>query len=447
MLSTHSIDMLQATVIPPIVERELVGKTFKVDLNISESFYTMEIDNMTIKSINFTNAKFYLVFTNSDTVFWEIANIAIAANYTCRSIAAGKPTLASGNITFTNLTLDAMATFYDGANGNITFDEMNITFTKLAVTNTISFWNLFFKNFDFNLLLPTINNDLNLIVRPALQAGVNLLVHAPLYLQPYTNKTFALNMTLTQSIEANKANSIIALFFSGLTFNVETGAVKIAKVVPNQPAFVPGMYTNQVFISSEAVNSMIPAVINKLNSSYNLSNPALDALTILIPELYDYFGPEGDYMIEAFLGKWNVFDFTTSAIVLYTDINLTIYGQNTTEGPWQRALDFSLNMSIPIYANITNFFGYFQIGEVIPNNVVLQQSYIGPVLRSNWADVFSVILDIVAHIINGFSPSPVDLRTVSPQLEFISNFVKNMTVTSSLESNYVLAGFSLYSDL
>lgn len=261
-------------------------------------------------------------------------------------------------------------------------------------------------------------------------------------------KDLSANIGFSKPFNVDKANDFLNFGLDGRIFNTTTQQYNNA-ITQTQATRFARSHSNQFFVHQSTIEAALRS-LKRLFLPFSLSDPSFNQLLgIYIPELYEKFGKDGSFMIEADATDDFNLDFTIAHGISLTNLGLgvTIYGK--TKGAYssyQEALKFSLDVDIvDIDVHVQELIVYTHIGEATVTDAFLTESKIGEIVRNNWNQFFESLINFQLNEVN-INHKQFDIKTLDQQIELASGQIPNSTVSFNYQDGFMYAGIRFFND-
>jgi hypothetical protein len=256
------------------------------------------------------------------------------------------------------------------------------------------------------------------------------------------------NIGPSMPIQFDKDNDLIYFGLDGRVYN-STVKQYYNEVSINQMSRFPRAHSNQFFIHQSTIEQAARS-LKRLFLPISLEDPGFNQLLgIYIPELFEKYGSDGQFKIEAELSDDFDLKFTLEHGISLQNagVGIVIYAKKKGfMSKYSEALKFSFNLDIEdIDVHIQSLIIHTNIGEAKVSNSFLTYSGIGNVVRNNWDQFFESLINFKLNEVN-VNNKEFDLKTLDEQIALAEGQIPNSTVAFSYKEEYMYAGIRFFND-
>lgn len=259
----------------------------------------------------------------------------------------------------------------------------------------------------------------------------------------------AANVGPSMAVIPDKENDLIYFGLDGRIHNTTTGdyANEVNQVAQER---FQRAHSNQFFIHQSTVQAAVRS-LKRLYMPISLEDPSFNQLLgIYIPELFEKYGSNGKFKIEADMNDDFNLDFSVENAISLTNVGVgvTIYAKKhgLFANDYKKALTFSMNLDIEnIDLHIQDLVVHTNIGKAKVSNSYVTSSSIGDVVRNNWDQFFETLINFKTNEIN-VNNKEFDIKTLDQQIELSAGNIPNSTVAFNYRKEYMYFGLRFFTD-
>jgi hypothetical protein len=420
------------------------GDPLVIDYTYTGFLFSVYIGKITFDEVDvLTSASF--AWNGDDGVNLTITNITTNAHIDLRFYLLWVVPIWGLRIHFKDLNITAL----------IDFSETYNRFPQLALDLDMKFdkfdWGFFVIGWIVRLFVSE-QTLINLVIS-SIEGAITGLNESMANQDPDSNLVnvmddLSANIGFSMPFELDKENDLINFGLDGRIHN-DTKTEYYNEVFPTRAERFSRSHSNQIFIHQSTIESAARSLM-RLYLPISIEDPSFTQLLgIYLPELYDTYGKDGLYKIEADASDDFNLEFLLNQGIKVSNLGLgiTIYGKKKGMfNSYKEALKFSLTLDIEeIDIHIQDLVVYTNIGKATARNSFLMSSNVGDLARNNWDQFFESLINFQLGEVN-VNNKQFDIKSLDQQIDLIAGQIPNSTVAFSYQDGFAYIGLRFFND-